>query len=981
MPEQIKSKGKKTLIKKSLPAQNSLEPMIETPFIAGIGASAGGLEALELFFENCPAHSGLSFVVVVHQAAQRKSLLAELIQKHTLMPVRTAEDGLKIEPDAIYISPAGKNLDIINQTFQIIDPQEKDIPHMTIDYFFRSLAKDMENRSAGIILSGTGSDGTFGLKEIKSKLGFCVAQEPKTAKFDSMPASAIENVPMDLILPPEKMPSHLIDLVSHPNNREKFLITKNTNELNKIFILLRSHTGHDFSNYKPTTIFRRLERRMSIHNIDNLPYYLKYLQKNTEEVQKLFKELLIGVTSFFRDPDAFMALKKLFLSYVEQNRFSNDTIRVWVPGCATGEEAYSLAILLKEVVDSCKENIQIQIFATDIDDNAIERARKGIYPATVFSDAGKERLERFFTKEENTYRIKKDIREMIIFSPQDVIKDPPFTKLDILCCRNLLIYMNASLQKKMMPVFHYSLKPNGFLFLGPSESIGSFQDLFSMVDKKWKIYQKKEFASVRTYLEFPSSITDMPVRQTGMTNPHVPIENLAQKVLLSVFSPPAVFIDPQGTILYIHGKTGKYLEPAPGSPPFNILNMTRKNLTFELSSAIRKAESEKTEVRYENLKVSNDDGEPHINLSVRPVTETGSGESILMVVFETVQEAQGVKPAPKTRKRKSAKEQSIADLERELAYAKEHLQATIEEVQTANEELKSTNEELQSTNEELQSTNEELETAKEEQQSLNEELTTVNAELQNKNDELSQSNDDMRNLLDSIDIPTIFLDNDLCIKRFTTSANQVTNLIHPDIGRPMAHVVSKIKYGNLIKDAQEVLRTLVYKEVHIETTDDKWFIMRIRPYRTVSNHIDGVVITFLDVTPIVLSEQKLNDMKNVAESIVETLREPLLVLNGQLRVLSTNRSFYRLFESNSHDTIGKHVYELGNGQWDIPELRKLLEDILPHNTSFEDYGVMLDFPGIGPKKLLINARKVIHNNPDENLILMAMEDITPKING
>lgn len=640
-----------------------------------------------------------------------------------------------------------------------------------------------------------------------------------------------------------------------------------TSALQKILTLLREHTGHDFSFYKKNTVYRRIDRRMSVYQLTTINKYLRYLQVNPKELDLLFNELLIGVTNFFRDPEAFKILKEKGLPQLFKSKSKKSTIRIWAVGCSTGEEAYSLAIILKEYLQEIKQehDYRIQIFATDIDKQAIEKARQGLYPSNISVDVSAERLQKFFVKEDSSYRVKKDIREMIVFAPQNLITDPPFTKLDILCCRNLLIYLTHEIQKKILPLFHYALNHSGILFLGSSETIGSLSELFSTVDNKWKIFTRKEsLQAAKTIIELPALPSFRHRKHAEHKEKKADedkIPQLAAERLLEEFAPPAVFINEAGDILFVSGRTGKYLEPAVGQANMNVLTMAREGLRFELASAVRKASTQKKDVFIKDIKVRTNGGFQTINLIVKPFTKPQDLQGVLMVLFEdTVPQKPG--PRMELKGMPVAKQKSvIAELEQELRYTKEHLQTTVEEMETSQEELKSSNEELQSTNEELQSTNEELTTSKEELQSLNEELITVNAELQNKVEELSRSNNDMKNLLNSTEIATVFLDNEMNVKRFTAPATKIINLIPSDVGRPISHIVSNLKYENLVEDVREVIKSLVFKEVQVETKEGKWHLMRIIPYRTYENVIDGVVITFTDITDFKKMEERCNRLE------------------------------------------------------------------------------------------------------------------------
>jgi two-component system CheB/CheR fusion protein len=952
-------------------------------YVVGIGASAGGLEALERFFGNMPESSGMAFIVVSHLDPNHISIMPELIQKSTKMKLFQAEDGMVVEPNHVYVAPANRDLAILNGTIQLIEPLEAHGFRLPIDFFFKSLSADLGEKAICIILSGMASDGTAGLKVVKSELGMVMVQDPKSAKFDGMPSSAIKTGLADYILPPEEMPDQLIKYSS--KKVKGVLIDRESSDgkipdtFQKIFILIRTRTGHDFSLYKQNTIYRRIERRMNISQLDSLPNYIRLLQENPAEIESLFKELLIGVTNFFRDPESFEQLKKVLLELVK-SKPDNSQIRIWVPGCYTGEEAYSVAIILRECMNETKKYPNVQIFATDIDNKAIEKARIGSFSG-IEADVGKERLNRFFTSEGSLFHIRKEIREMLVFAPQSIIKDPPFTKLDLISCRNLLIYLNTELQKKIIPLFHYSLLPNGKLFLGSSETIGGFVDLFSMVDKKCKIYKRKESVfSTQPFIEFPVLRPIGKTNETFMkTNEVKNITHLAEKIILESYSPNCVIINENGDIVYIHGRTGKYLELTHGEAKMNIFVMAREGLQQELPALIRKVLASKKSLTAEGIKVKSNGITQLINLTVKPIKDSTEMKGSLLLIFEDIIPQKKV-PASKKIHYEKKSENIIKELERELKSTKENLRSTIEELETSNEELKSTNEEMQSTNEEMQSSNEELETSKEELQSLNEELITVNTELQNKNDELAVINNDMKNLLDSIDIPTIFLDNNLLIKRFTFHATKVVNLISSDIGRPINHIATNLKYQKFIEDAKEVLRTLVYKVIELQTNDGCWYQMRILPYRTTNNVSDGLVITFSDINNIKTAYEEINKLnqgiqlaREYADNIIDTVRESLLILDKDLKVLSANRSFYKMFNIVSEKTVGKFIYDLDDKNWEIPQLRELLEQIIPERNIFEDYEVEYNSANAGRKKLLLNARQIFHGDKETKLILLAIQ--------
>jgi len=826
--------------------------------IVAIGASAGGLEALEQFLGHVPAASGMAFIVIQHLDPDRKDMLPELLQRATSMPVEPARNRMKVKPDCVYVIPPNTNISILHGSLYLLAPVAPRGLRLPIDFFFHALAEDRREHAIGVILSGMGSDGTLGLRSIKEYGGLVLAQEPGNAKFDSMPKSAIATGLTDIIAAAEELPLRIIDTLQHAHHYlpgRPALATETTAQKTAfeiICILLRAATGHDFSLYKKTTVYRRIERRMAIHQLDRIADYARYLRDNPQEVELLFKELLIGVTSFFRDPATWAYLQEHVLPELLAGYPGGGMLRAWVAGCSTGEEAFSLAIAFREAMDKMPPpaRYSVQIFATDLDPDAIEKARRGIYPANIATDVAEDRLKRFFVDEGDSFRICKEIREMVVFAPQNLIMDPPFTKLDILTCRNLLIYLGAELQKQVLPLFHYSLKPGGVLMLGSAETIGSFTDLFVPLESKARLFRRNDSRARSTSLAFPTrdlpTKTEPPMETQAELVP-ANLQHLADDLLLQQFSPAAVLVTATGDLLYISGRTGKYLEPAAGKVNWNIHAMARDGLRQAIALAIPKALRSGERVDCPKLSVGTNGGMQIVDLTVQPIAEPAALRGMLMLVFkDTVTTAQPHDaPAGKRGGRGSARE---IDLEQALLQAHQEVRTLREEMRTSHEELKSTNEELQSTNEELQSTNEELTTSKEEMQSLNEELQTVNVELQSKVDELSTTNNDMKNLLNSTDIATVFLDNALHVRRFTTQATRLFKLIPSDLGRALSDIVTDLDYPTFRQDAEKVLQTLVFSDKEVVTGDGRWFQVKIMPYRTLENVIDGLVITFNDIS-------------------------------------------------------------------------------------------------------------------------------------
>jgi two-component system CheB/CheR fusion protein len=851
--------------------------------IVGIGASAGGLAAFENFFAAISDNTtpGMAFVLLQHLDPNHKSMLTELIGRYTRMPVYEVKDGMVVQPNHVYVIPPNRDMTIEYGTLQLQEPAESRGFRLPINLFFRSLALSKQELSIGIILSGTGKDGKLGARAIKDEGGMVMVQSPESSEYDGMPSSAIAAGVADYILPPAEMPAQLIAYVNQSFGKIPHDVPKAEETIKKVFNLIHAKTSHDFSDYKNNTIIRRIERRMAITNVNSLDEYMRYLEQNPAEVDSLFQDLLIGVTSFFRNPTAFEALKEKVIQNLFTDKTPNSEIRIWVPGCSTGEEAYSIGILLKEQMEILKKDFKVQIFATNIDSLAISKARAGVFSSTVSIDLSPERLKRFFTQDSSgNYRIQKKIREMIIFSEQDIIKDPPFSKLALLSCRNVLIYMDRKLQKKLIPLFHYALNKDGFLFMGPSETLGEFDNLFETVDRKSKLFRKIDISS--GHLLMGTFISPrLEIKETKKSVSKAPVESkpqlreLTEQILLEDYAPIGVLVNHRGDILYIHGRTGMYLEPAPGvAGPNNILKMAREGLRQDLITALHIAVIRKEPISRSGLRVKTNGDFTTVNLALRPVavdSYEADGQDLFLVTIEeakTSEQSQlgkdiDIGASEGTGEKSTDVDARILELKRELQIKEEDLKASQEELETSNDELKSSNEEMQSTNEELQSTNEELETSKEELQSVNEELTTVNTELQNKVVDLSRAINDMNNLLSGTGIGTIFVDQQLNITRFTPKVIQVINLIPTDVGRPVGHIVSNLLgYDRLVEDIQEVLDTLAPKDIQVQTKKGAWYLQRIRPYRTIENVIKGAVITFTDIAEIKRAEKMLKESES-----------------------------------------------------------------------------------------------------------------------
>jgi two-component system CheB/CheR fusion protein len=881
--------------------------------IVGIGASAGGLDALEQFLGNVPENCGMAFVVIQHLDPTQKGMLPELLQRITRMEVFQAKDRMRVKPGGVYVIPPNKSMSILKGMLHLFEPLEIRGLRLPIDFFLHSLAEDMGKRAIGLILSGMGSDGSAGLRAIKEKNGIVIVQDPVSAQFDSMPRHAIDSVIPDLVAPPNELPQLLFDFLNLiPSVRSSLdLEIKDQSALEKIVILLRSRTGNDFSLYKKNTVYRRIERRMSVHKIDKISSYVRFLQENPKEIDILFKELLIGVTNFFRDGSVWEKMHETMIGLFSKSTARYE-LRAWVPGCSTGEEAYSLAILFKEALDKIYQhsNYSLQIFATDLDNDAIETARKGLFPSNITADVSPYRLKRFFIKTEDGYRVNTEIREMIVFATHNVIMHPPFTKIDILSCRNLLIYLDAELQKKLLGLFYYSINPDGILLLGSSETLGTQSHFFSALDSKLKIYLKSSTSLPAELFDFPAVFSKTNPTNTEKQMPVKSVQNiqtLAEQLMLQQYSPAGVLVNENGDIIYISGRTGKYLEPAVGKANLNIFAMLRDGLRNEFPMAFRKTILTKEVVILRNIKVGTNGGTKIINVTIQAIEKPEPLNGMVIIIFSDVPDS----PVSRQGAKKGKSDQNAArhsELEDELQRTREEIQIIVEEMQTSQEELKSANEELQSTNEELQSTNEELTTSKEEMQSLNEELQTVNAELQSKVDDFSRVNNDMKNLLNSTDIATLFLDKELKIRRYTIQATKIFKLIKSDIGRPFTDLVSDLIYPGLAVDAQEVLQTLVFIQKQIATIDNRWLSVRIMPYRTFDDRIDGLVITFINITELKQAEVKLQETLQMNRLIIQTSDDIIIKLSTDYMITMFNPAAEKLFGKKRKEIINQDFF-------------------------------------------------------------------------
>ncbi|MFI9652219.1 chemotaxis protein CheB [Guyparkeria halopsychrophila] len=837
-------------------------------YIVGIGASAGGLASFEAFFDNTPRDTGMAFLVVQHVDPTQESLLPELLQRHTEMPVHEAHQDMPIHADSVYVIPPNRELRVFNQTLKLKEPEEIRGLRLPINVLFSSLASAHNERAIAVVLSGMGSDGTLGLQAIKATGGLTVVQTPDSAQFDAMPKSAIKADCADIVAPPDEMPARILEYVRRvlepgESPGRDHQSPESMTRLAPLLSVLQQHTRHDFSHYKPSSLNRRIERRMAIHRISDLSDYTHFLADNKQEVQMLFRELLIGVTEFFRDPDTWDYLIKDVLPDLIANQPPEQTLRAWVVGCSTGEEAYSLAMAFTEALGRAKpaRKPNLQIFASDISPDAITVARRGQYPHSIEKSVSKSRLARFFIKNDDHYQIRPSIREKILFTPHDVILDPPFTRLDIITCRNLLIYFDATLQRQILPLFHYSLRPNGLLMLGTSETIGRTTHLFEPIKPRMRLYRYKPCSSVChadiLLKAFPPmsnlhKTRHMPSNANPSQETTNTLQSAADHVLLQSYAPAAVVVNDDADIVYISGRTGKYLEPAAGKANWNIHAMARDGLREALYTALQQTSDQSEPLELTAVPVKTDAGTQAVDVTIQALSEPDVLKDMTMVVFRDTNT-----PTVSSRRKPAGGAESDRAAE-SLRYQKV-IESLQQQAKSTREELQASNEQLQSANEELQSANEELTTSKEEMQSMNEELQTVNTELQTKLDDLALAQSDMQNVLNSIEIAVLFLDKDLNVRRYAEQATEIINLRKSDIGRPLSDLTSSLRYPELEEDARKTLDSLTIIEKEITTNDDRWYSVKIRPYRRQDDVIDGVVITLVDITETKKLESSLRE--------------------------------------------------------------------------------------------------------------------------
>jgi two-component system CheB/CheR fusion protein len=957
--------------------------------IVGIGGSAGGLEAFTKLLQALPNDTDMAFVIVQHLDPHHQSHLPEILAKTSSMPVRNVEDGMAVQPNNVFVIPPNATM-VLEDGVLRLAPRASGL-HLPVDAFFQSLARVQGGRAIGVVLSGNASDGSQGVKAIKEECGITFAQDEASAQHIGMPRCAIATGAIDYILAPADIARELVNLSGHPYVRPQptepkaEVLPAGNGELAKIFQILRSRTRVDFSHYKVNTIRRRIGRRMIIKRSGSLQDYLQLIEKDAFEVRELYRDLLISVTSFFRDGAVFSALTRQ-LKDALASRKSTDPFRVWVPGCASGEEVYSLAICLTELIEELGLDTPLQLFGTDISDLALERARAATYHDSIEQDVSPERLRRFFNRVDRGFQVVKAIRESCIFARQDVINDPPFGHMDLISCRNLLIYFDTTLQRKILPIFHYALNDTGLLLLGSAESIVEASDLFSVVDKPNRIYTRKPALMRLTMSLRPqsSAAVDFEIPKGPTTMHGLDLQKKADLVLQSKYSPPAVVIDGDFQILHFRGQTGFYLEPTPGHATLNLLRMAREALVSPLRRAIESATSGNISIREQGIVIEHRGEKREISVEVTPITGAAPNERYFVVAFQETlgQPDRGAEPNPASAVALptdlAALEISNRDLERQILELREQIRNANEDHEAHVEELRASNEEVRSANEELQSTNEELSTTKEELQSANEELNTLNEELQTRNNELSVVNSDLGNLLAAVDVPFLMLDNELRLRRFSVAATRLLKIETFDVGHPVQGLSGSVNLHELVPMAQKVIASLQRAEQEIQDQNGHWYTVSVRPYRTVDNRINGVVIMFFDIDTLKRTLQAAEEARDYAEGLIDTVREPLIVLDADLRVERATAAFYETFRVSRAETEGRLLYDLGNGQWNVPRLRELLGEALFRNQSFEDLEVEHPFPHIGRRRMLLNGKRISPDGARQRSVLLAIEDVTER---
>ena len=955
--------------------------------VVGVGASAGGLEAFSQLLRSLPTDTGMAFVLVQHLAAHHESILPSILARETRMPVREAQEGMRVEPNHVYVIPSNQDMVIKDGYLALQARTATEGRHMPVDLFLRTLAEVKGSQAVAVVMSGTGSDGTLGCKAVKAAGGISFAQEPESARYDGMPRSAIAAGCIDLVLPPEAI-AHEIRRLSgneylrpYPEKEAPPPSEVEKDPFQRILAMLKRRTDTDFRCYKKPTLLRRIRRRMALWKLDSLGEYVRWLHENPGEIERLHQDLLINVTTFFRDSAAFDTLANELAPRILKDRPADAPVRIWVPGCATGEEAYSIAICLLEAISGAGATPSILVFGTDLSSKAIEKARAGVYLENIIADVSPERLARFFVKLDGNYQINKPVRDLCVFAQHDLIRDPPFSRLDLVSCRNVLIYLEATHQKRLLASFHYALKPGGFLILGPSETVGS-SELFDPIDKEHRVYGKKGAAApaslplVGRYAG-PGGGARPPAIIHDAGRLHVQRE--VDRILLERYGPPGVLVDDNLDILLFRGDTSAYLDHPHGEASLSLMRMLRKGPLVEVRQAIQEARAKDRPARREIPSRRQPGSNSRVTVEAVPVRGTEAGQSrCFLVLFEEAPPHAARPPAPTPGEPESAKKDRVAELEQELGATKHYQQALLEEQEAFNEELQSAHEEVLSSNEELQSINEELETAKEELQSSNEELTTVNEELQNRNQELSQATDDMINLLDSLSIPIVMLGPDLRLRRFTPAAARVFNLLPGDVGRPIGDLRGSLDVAGLGAMVRETVDSVTVKSREVADQEGHWHLLRVHPYRTKDNRVDGAVLLLIDIDELKKGAERLEQARAYAEAIVDTVGRPVLILDHRLRVEPANRTYYELFRTTPAQTEGRVFYEL-DAPWDVTDLRRRLDNLPPRGDVMEQFRLTAEFPGLGRRTMVVSASRLSLGEPAPTRILLAIDDRTEEV--
>ncbi len=957
--------------------------------VVGIGGSAGGIEAYIEVFRNIPSNTGMVFVLIPHLMADQRSYLREIMARHTTMPVVSIEDGIRPEPNHVYLLPPNAQVYLQNGLLRL-EERSGDGAFRPIDRFFQSLATEQRSFAIGVVLSGMDADGSIGLRVIRGEGGIAIVQAPETARFPEMPRSSISADHVDVIVPPDAIGRHLAELAKRQQNPEWRQLEEGSARpqeeryFGRILKLLKGVSGVDFRLYKPNTLRRRIARRMLMHRSDTLAEYLAFLHANFKEQQDLQEDILISVTRFFRDPEVFEALKETVLPQIFEDRSPDQQVRIWVPGCSSGEEVYSIAICLLEYLSGRALEPPIQIFGTDASEHSVRKARLGIYPESIASEVSPERLRRFFSKAEKGYQVSKRIRDLCIFARQNLCQDPPFSRLDLISCRNVLIYFGSQLQKQLIPTFHYALRQDGFLLLGSSETIREFSDLFGLVDRKHKIYSKIGSTPRRALVEtgprllvhdFPS---EPRVQLSGENFSEVELQRTADRIILARYGPPGVIVNDKLEILQSRGHTSAFLELAVGAASLHLGRMIRETIAPQVTAAVKRAIEHDLPVQVEELNLREDGQQYELTLEVLPMHNLSSRTKCYLVLFVPSLSRSGVSMPSTVQSLREPNEDEdplISYLQHELSSTKLHLQSLFEERDTRSQELVSANEEIQSANEELQSTNEELETTKEELQSSNEELQTVNDELQNRNSVLTQASNDLSNLLNSVNLPVLMLSNEFNIRHFTPQTQRLMNVRVTDVGRPFSDIRLNLNIDNLEPLFTEVLDTLGAREIEVQDRDGRWYLLRVRPYRTTENKIDGLVVMLVDIDQVRRTQQELLEARDFARSIIEGIPLPLAVIDSEFRIRSTNEAFCALANSSAGTLERRSLPDLAARLWGMAEpLGSALRGLRDNAKQGRSFEIEHKTSGESPKVFLIRGR--VLKSDGEQFLLVTFEDVT-----